>query len=158
MSILSAISSSSSDYLQQLTGTSQTESSGDTQRTRGAGPPPPGGGKGGNRVGGQVKDALASQGLDEETLESIKVEIEAALEELSASEESTSEEVSSAVLEILESYGVDTEQLSEDLSEVAEQVEERIANRSDTYESDTQRRTSAPQSILQALFAFDAEA
>lgn len=162
MSVLTAISSSS--YLQQLTGAFQTGSSSAAQKPQGGGPPPPPPG-GGSRAGGEVKSALEEQGLDEESLEAIRVEIEAALADFSETGSTDSANPGGEITAILEEFGVDVQELSADLAELRNEdayVGEQAAGQQSASESYAQNgprpRLGVGEAVLQSLFAFDAEA
>lgn len=102
------------------------------------GPPPPP--RGGDGVGQEVKSALESQGLAEEDLQQLRTDIESTID-------SGGDSTDAEILDLLESYGVDTEQLSTDLAELA-----------DGSAGESDGGLSAAHAVLQALFAFDQEA
>lgn len=156
MSTISGFGNSS--YLQQLSATSSlaTNAAASAQPTQGAGPPPPP--PGANPIGGAIREALASQGLDDEALEQIKSEVEAAIAQASETGELSLEGLQETITGILEANGVDTEQLASDLTELKERAQGFFANLGQGYQLQGQPSDDFTQLLLESLFSFDAQA
>lgn len=145
---MSAISSASvsaqSTYLSQQTGLSQQAGGGEQVAGQRQGPPPPprsGGAGGPSGAGAELRSALEAQGLSDSDLEAIRSEIE------------SSQATGADVLATLEAYGVDTEQLAADLADLSDQ-----ATDAEALGEQSPSRFDAAKAVLEALFAFDAEA